>query len=73
MVGAKVAFMATSGSVFSTPMQLGPTTRMPWRSAISISTLSRSTPAPPISRKPAVITTIAFTPASPHASATAAT
>jgi len=29
MVGAKVAFMLTSAPVFMTPMQLGPTRRIP--------------------------------------------
>jgi hypothetical protein len=29
MVGAKVAFIDRSGAVFSTPMQLGPTSRIP--------------------------------------------
>jgi len=29
MVGAKVAFIDTAGAVFSTPMQLGPTMRIP--------------------------------------------
>ena len=40
---------------------------------MATSSRSRSTPAPPISRNPAEITTSAFTPLRPHASATACT
>jgi hypothetical protein len=29
--GANVAFMQIAGSVFTTPMQFGPTMRIPWR------------------------------------------
>jgi hypothetical protein len=36
MVGAKVAFMDRSGAVFKTPMQFGPTSRIPYRRTISI-------------------------------------
>ncbi len=54
-------------------MQLGPTSRIPWRRTIVINSRSRSTPSPPTSRKPALITTSALTPLRPHSSATPAT
>ncbi len=72
-VGAKVAFIETAGSVLSTPMQLGPTMRIPYLRTTAISRRSRSTPSPPTSRNPAEITTNPATPAAPHSSATAIT
>ncbi len=62
MVGAKVAFMEYDAVVFSSPMQLGPTSRIPKRRTRSIISRSRRAPAGPVSLKPAEITTSAFTP-----------
>ncbi len=69
-VGAKVAFIEIAGSVLITPMQLGPTMRIPCLRTTSIRRCSRSTPSPPTSRNPAEITTNPATPAAPHSSAT---
>src|SRR3990172_3403909 len=71
--GANVAFIATPGSVLMTPMQLGPTIRMPALRTTSISWRSRSTPSPPTSLNPAEITTSPLTPASTHSRATRTT
>ncbi len=73
VVGAKVAFIEIAGSVFNTPMQFGPTMRIPYRRVRANSSRSRSTPSPPTSRKPAEMTTSPDTPASPHSSATCST
>ena len=56
-VAANVAFIRISGSVLMTPMQFGPTIRMPAARTRSFSSCSRRSPSPPTSRKPAVITT----------------
>src|SRR5256885_2376078 len=55
-VGAKVASIRMSGWVLMTPMQFGPIIVRPCCRQISSRRASRSTPAPPTSRKPAVIT-----------------
>ena len=73
MFGAKVAFRATAESVFRSPMQLGPTRRMPWARTRATSSSSRAIPSPPTSLKPAVMTTSAFTPFRPHESTTSRT
>ncbi len=59
---AKLAFMDTSWSVLITPRQLGPTRGMSARLAASFSRLSSSTPWPPTSLKPAVMTTAPLAP-----------
>ncbi len=73
MVGANVAFIENSGSVLSTPMQLGPTRRIPCLRVMAASAASRTTPSPPTSLNPAEMTTRALTPFSPQASATSST
>ena len=60
--GAKVAFRPTA--VFTTPMQFGPTNRMPLRRARFRSSIS--SPACPTSPNPAVSTTTPATPIAPH-------
>ncbi len=64
--GAKVAFRRTAGSVLRTPMQLGPTMRMPCgaHAAAQLTPRPRA-PSSPVSAKPAEITTRPRTPASP--------
>ncbi len=64
--GPNCPFRLTAGSVFSTPMQLGPTIRMPPDLTTSSSSLSRASPAVPVSENPAVIITMPLTPASVH-------
>ena len=59
---AKVAFIRTSGSVMITPMQFGPTTRIPAVRARSRSSISSRVPSGPVSEYPAVITTRPLTP-----------
>ena len=54
-------------------MQFGPTIRMPYLFAARTMRASRSTPSGPVSRKPAVMTTTAFTPFLPHCSIVAGT
>ncbi len=71
--GAKVALSATPGSVLITPMQFGPTIRTPAVRTRVIRARSRSMPSPPISLKPAEMTTRPRTPAATHSSATAST
>jgi len=71
--GAKVAFMETPASVFTTPRQLGPTSRMPYRRATSTSARSSLRPSSPVSLKPALITISALTPFSPQARAASTT
>ena len=73
IVGAKVAFIEMPGAPLRTPMQLGPTIRIPWRRTISSSCASLPTPSPPTSANPAVMTTSPFTPFFPHSSAAAST
>ncbi len=73
MRGAKEAFSRTSGCVWMSPRQLGPTMRIPPRRTASISSACRVSPSPPTSAKPAVMTTSARTPASAHSSTTPGT
>jgi hypothetical protein len=73
MDGAKVAFIRTSGAVLITPMQLGPTMRMPASRTTASSSCSRRTPSPPTSLNPAEITTSPRTPAAVHSRATVTT
>ena len=49
--------MLTPGAVFTTPMQLGPTMRMPCARARRTSSRSASAPSGPVSAKPAEMTT----------------
>ena len=64
MIGENDAFRLTSGAVLSTPMQLGPTIRMPVAPDRARRAAAGSArPASPTSAKPAVITTSDFTPA----------
>ncbi|MBA7620704.1 hypothetical protein ES703_28058 [subsurface metagenome] len=60
-------------SVLMIPRQLGPWTRIPYFLLISTSCFSRRAPSCPISLNPAEMTTRAFTPFSPHSSATPST
>ena len=64
--GAKMAFIRTAGLVLATPMQLGPTMRMPYRLAVLTSPASMARPSGPSSAKPALITTRPPTWAAPH-------
>jgi hypothetical protein len=64
MPAAKVALSPEMG--FMTPRQLGPMTRMPKRRACSATASSSAAPSAPISLKPAEMTTVVGTPASPH-------
>ena len=73
MTGAKVALSEYSGSVLSTPRQLGPTRRMPASRTRSSSLAWRSAPSPSVSPKPAEMTTSPRTPAAAHCSATPST
>ena len=57
-----VACMRTEGSVLMTPMQFGPTMRMPALRIFSTRRASRSRPSSPISPNPALITTTAAPP-----------
>ena len=54
---ANVAFIETSGAVLTTPMQFGPTRRMPCRRASVTSSRSAVAPSAPVSANPALITT----------------
>ena len=54
------------------PSEFGPMSRTPPAAARARSSRSRAAPSAPISRKPAVITTAAFTPLRPHSSITSA-
>jgi hypothetical protein len=68
--GAKVASRLTSAAVLITPMQFGPTSRMPACRQMSISSRCRATPSGPASPNPEEITTRARTPFSAHSRAT---
>ncbi len=70
---ANVALSRTAGSVLITPMQLGPTMRMPCFLILRASRSSSSAPTGPTSLKPAVITTKPRTPLRPHSSMTRST
>ncbi len=69
----KVAVNDTAGSLLTTPMQLGPTSRIPVDRQASSSSASRAAPSGPASANPAVITTSAATPAAAHSRATPGT
>ena len=69
----KVAVSEISGSELTTPMQFGPTSRIPLARQTSSSSPSRASPAGPASAKPAVMTSSADTPASPQLRATSGT
>ena len=64
--GAKLAFMEISGAVLMTPMQLGPSMRMPDERTICRKRLSTWRPSAETSPKPAEITTTLRTPARAH-------
>ena len=68
---ANEAFIGTKGSI--TPRQLGPMIRMPYRRAMSSSSLSLLAPSSPASRNPALITTAPLAPFLPDSSRTVAT
>ena len=70
---ANVAVSDTSGDVFTTPMQFGPTSRIPLARHTSSSSASRAAPSAPASANPAVMTTSAETPAAAHSRATPGT
>ena len=70
---ANVAVSDTSGCVLTTPMQFGPTSRIPLERHTSSSSASRAAPAGPASANPALITTSAATPAAAHSRATSGT
>ena len=70
---AKVALRRISGSVLITPMQLGPTIRIPYFLSLALTFASISAPTPPTSRNPAVIVTSPRTPFFPQASTTPST
>ena len=59
--GEKDAFRWNAGSVLTTPMQLGPTMRMPAVRTRSRIASSCARPSTPVSAKPALMTTIAPT------------
>ncbi len=61
--GARVALRRTSGSVFATPRQFGPITRMPAAWAARTSARCAAAPSTPASAKPAEMTTRPCTPA----------
>ena len=71
--GLKVAFSRTAGSVLSTPMQFGPTRRIPAARARSRRRRSTARPSAPVSAKPAVITTTPRTPDRAHSSIASST
>ena len=62
--GAKVRLSFWPGRI--QPRQLGPSTRMGWSRSQARSSASRVRPSPPISRKPAEITTAPRTPLATH-------
>ena len=66
--GENDAFSRTSALMLSSPMQLGPTIRIPYPRAFSTRAFCRVRPSPPVSAKPAVITTSALTPAAAQSS-----
>ena len=63
---AKHPSILTSGSVFTTPKQLGPTHLIPYSCTLSRSCFSSSAPSLPVSLKPAVITQRPLMPFSWH-------
>ena len=71
--GANVAFMRTSGAVFTMPRQFGPITRMPLRRAVATMARSASLPLVPVSAKPAEMITTPNTCFCAHSSTTPGT
>ncbi len=71
--GENDAFNRTPGVMFSRPMQLGPTMRIPCPRTFSTSASCSARPPAPISAKPAVMTTSDLTPAAAQSSTTAGT
>ena len=69
--GTKVA--CSPMAVFTTPMELGPTTRRPLRRAAASTARSRSAPSGPASAKPVETITSPFTPFAAHCATTSAT
>ncbi len=65
--------MLKAGSVLITPMQFGPTTRIPEARAFSTRRRSASRPSSPVSAKPAEMTTAALTPFATQSSITLST
>ena len=59
--------------MLTTPIEFGPTSRIPVDRHASSSSASRAAPSAPASANPAVITTSAETPASAHSRATPGT
>ncbi len=72
-VVANVPLSCTAGSVFTTPMQFGPISRIPDARHTSRSSRCNAAPSEPVSANPAEITTSPRTPFSPHSRATAMT
>jgi hypothetical protein len=72
-VGDTEALSRTAGSVFKRPMELGPTTRIPWPRAFSRSFSCRARPSAPASANPAVTTMSARTPAAAQSSTASST
>ena len=60
--GENVAFRRTAGSVLMIPMQLGPIIRMPGGADLLDELRLELPAAPPVSPKPALMTTSALTP-----------
>lgn len=73
VVAAKVALRFTSGSVLTTPMQLGPTMRIRCPRNVALSLASNNAPSDPTSLNPAVMTMSPRTPFLPHAVTTEST
>ena len=72
-VDENVPFMRTPSVAFMIPMQLGPTTRMPWERTMAMSSSWRARPSSPASENPAEMMQTARTPAVPASSTTWAT
>src|SRR6202011_1566020 len=66
VAGPKVAFIETSGAMLITPMQLGPTSRIPASRHTASSSAWRLEPSPPDSANPEEITTRLLTPFFAH-------
>src|SRR6202171_1033504 len=66
VVGPKVAFIDTSGAVLITPMQLGPTSRIPASRHTASRSACRLAPSSPDSANPDEITTRLLTPFLAH-------
>src|SRR6202171_2082422 len=66
VVGPNVAFIETSGAVLITPMQFGPTIRIPASRQTASRSACRRTPSSPDSLNPEEITTRLLTPFFAH-------